>query len=347
MGYLLGTDEAGYGPNLGPLVISATLFQVPDVHSLKELARVDLYQRCRRYVTPVAPDSSTEPSDDSHPVWVADSKQLYKPGGGVHHLECGVLGSLPLQLASCHGENERQDDVGRQWPPRWTDLWHILAGQSVAKITQTPWYEDFDESLPIDASTAEVAQSTAMLTEAFAAADVRLVAIRSAVVFPEDFNRLLDVHGKKSDVLSKTTLMLVSQLIEDLPCREPVFVNCDKHGGRNRYGPLIQPQFPDTLVEVYGESRSLSVYRLGREQDRVELRFQAKGESFLPAALASMTSKYLRELAMRAFNDFWCHRIDNLKPTAGYPVDARRFHAQIRPAQRRLRIRDAVLWRRK
>ena len=30
MGYLIGTDEAGYGPNLGPLVISATAWEAPD-----------------------------------------------------------------------------------------------------------------------------------------------------------------------------------------------------------------------------------------------------------------------------------------------------------------------------
>ena len=30
MTYLIGTDEAGYGPNLGPLVISATVWRVPD-----------------------------------------------------------------------------------------------------------------------------------------------------------------------------------------------------------------------------------------------------------------------------------------------------------------------------
>ena len=30
MAFLIGTDEAGYGPNLGPLVISATVWEVPD-----------------------------------------------------------------------------------------------------------------------------------------------------------------------------------------------------------------------------------------------------------------------------------------------------------------------------
>ena len=37
MGYLIGTDEAGYGPNLGPLVISASVWQVPDGASAEEL----------------------------------------------------------------------------------------------------------------------------------------------------------------------------------------------------------------------------------------------------------------------------------------------------------------------
>jgi len=48
---------------------------------------------------------------------------------------------------------------------------------------------------------------------------------------------------------------------------------------------------------------------------------------------------------MQAMNAFWCGRIYGLRPTAGYPVDARRFKASIATVQAELGIDDAVLWR--
>ena len=75
------------------------------------------------------------------------------------------------------------------------------------------------------------------------------------------------------------------------------------------------------------------------------VRFEARGESYLPTALASMASKYLRELAMRAVNAFWRRHVEGLRPTAGYPEDTRRFKADIAAAQRRLGIPDRLLWR--
>jgi hypothetical protein len=65
----------------------------------------------------------------------------------------------------------------------------------------------------------------------------------------------------------------------------------------------------------------------------------------LAAALASMTAKYLREISLRPFNRFWQEHVPGLKPTAGYPNDARRFKAEILAAQQRLGIDDRVLWR--
>jgi hypothetical protein len=42
-----------------------------------------------------------------------------------------------------------------------------------------------------------------------------------------------------------------------------------------------------------------------------------------------MIAKAIRELAMARWNRFWCREIPDLKPTAGYPTDAKRFADQI------------------
>ncbi len=84
MAILIGTDEAGYGPNLGPLVVSATMWHVPD-----EFARADLYQTLSDFV--VRPFDKS-PNDAR--VVIGDSKQLYSPANGLAQLECGVLAAL-------------------------------------------------------------------------------------------------------------------------------------------------------------------------------------------------------------------------------------------------------------
>ena len=121
---------------------------------------------------------------------------------------------------------------------------------------------------------------------------------------------------------------------------------CDKHGGRNRYGPLLAEHFPEWLIEVRGEGRQRSVYRFGPPERRVEVCFRTKAESCLPAALASMASKYLRELAMQAFNDFWRRRVPGL--AADGRLSARRqavSRRHRRDADEQLHIDDRVLWR--
>ena len=102
---------------------------------------------------------------------------------------------------------------------------------------------------------------------------------------------------------------------------------------------LLQHFFPDAWIETLVESRAESRYHWGAGDGRVEVAFRRGGESFLPAALASMTAKYLRELAMRAENAFWCARVPGLRPTAGYPLDARRFKTEIESCATRARDR--------
>jgi hypothetical protein len=60
-----------------------------------------------------------------------------------------------------------------------------------------------------------------------------------------------------------------------------------------------------------------------------------------------MASKYLREVLMLEFNRFWLEQVPDLRPTAGYPGDAARFFAAIRPAIAKLGLREETVWRRK
>jgi hypothetical protein len=321
MQYLIGTDEAGYGPNLGPLVISATVWQVPD-----DVGSGDLYQRLADVVVPTAEQAVENPTAC---VAIADSKALYKSGRGLRHLERGLWAALAV--------------VGRR-PQTWREVWEALAPGSGEHLRAIPWYAAYDSPVPLDADPVELPLLGRALREGLAAAGVRLTGLASRPVFPAQFNEVVARHDSKGSALSHLTLDLVAEVMHALP-RGAIRIICDKHGGRNRYGRLLAGHFPQWLVEVYGEDRRRSVYRFGPPHRRVEFRFQSKAESHLPSALASLASKYLRELAMRALNDFWRGRVPNLRPTAGYPRDAKRFKAEILGVQTSLGIEDQVLWR--
>ena len=57
-----------------------------------------------------------------------------------------------------------------------------------------------------------------------------------------------------------------------------------------------------------------------------KISFQTESETVhMPIALASMIAKYVRELAMIRFNTYWQAKMPELKPTAGYVTDARRW----------------------
>lgn len=319
MAYLIGTDEAGFGPNLGPLVISATVWQVPD-----KVQAAALYRLLADVVVAVPHRAR---NGEPLRVAIADSKALYQPAKGLRHLEAGVLAALGV--------------LGRR-PTAWPHIWELLAPDATWR--SIPWYANYETALPTTVASEELGPLVSALRTGLAAAGVRFVEMRSRVVFEEEFNELVERHASKSTALSHATLNLVSEMVAPLG-REPISVVCDKHGGRNSYHHLLSEHFPEWLITIFGESRERSTYRFGPHDRRMDVAFQMKAESCLPAALASMASKYLRELAMAAFNAFWCGRVPGLQRTAGYPQDARRFKDAIAAVQAELGINDRQLWR--
>ncbi len=321
MRYVVGIDEAGYGPNLGPLVVTATVWETPD-----DATEDGLYTLLDGAVVPTAGQAA---GSNGRRVAMADSKKLYQPGGGLRNLERGVLAAL--------GTLGAEVDL-------WSEVWDALVPDSLATLARIPWYAQYDEPVPIDAPAGDLGALSAGLSAAFAVGGVRLRAIISEAVFPARFNELVVIHDTKGAALSHLSLRLAARATAEL-AGGPIAVVCDKHGGRNRYRRVVEEHFPDALVEIHGESRQRSVYRFGPPERRICVSFCARAETCLPVALASMTSKYLRELAMRALNGFWCGRIPGLKPTAGYPADAPRFRRDIAEVQAALGVADHVLWR--
>ncbi len=314
MGLLIGMDEAGYGPNLGPLVVTVTVWEVPG--SPREF---DLWGA-------MAGVASQSPTKEPLRLQIADSKMVYSPGKGLVALEKSVLSALRL--------------VGRL-PQTLDELSEDLKSQiSNFQFQIPPWLVGRDLPLPTEIDTSLIGDLATKWLECCRRAGVTLKTIRSEIVQPERFNAIVRECDNKALALSRLSLNLLRS-VWNPDDDQPTLVICDKHGGRNRYDDLLAEVLDDRMVFAVGESRERSVYRVGS----TELRFQMKAEANFPVALASLVCKYVRELSMQVFNQFWAAHVPGLKPTAGYPVDAVRFRQDIATAQLRLGVSDDVLWR--
>jgi hypothetical protein len=300
----------------------------------------DLYRPLRNIVAKSASERR---------IAIADSKVLYQPGAGLRQLERGVHAVL-LALRQSLGS--------------WSQMVDSCGADRDGHHHKLCWHEGFDCALPVDAATEELARLGARLARACDLAGVRPLAICARLVFPAQFNELVEYYRTKGAALSHVTVGLLREVVDQLDIGipqplavnlltpdtrhlTPIFIVCDKHGGRNYYTALLQHHFPEHWIEPVYESHAESRYEWGPPEARVHATFRMNGERFLPTALASMTAKYLRELSMRAFNEFWCARVPDLRPTAGYPMDSHRFRKAIAAAQRELGIDDHVLWRKR
>ncbi len=330
MTYLIGIDEAGYGPRLGPLVVTASVW-----HVAARAEDLDLYARLAPHVTK-APSRPGGPGgrnasrpETGTPLHLADSKQVYRSGDGLQALELGVLAALRC-LAPLPGSRG--------------ELLRRLDPSIVGPCEAQPWLVGCDVPLPRSACRAHIDQGADRLSAALEAAGVRLCALGSRIVFPAEFNRLVARWDSKAAALTLLTLQLAAAALSPLP-DATVRVVCDKHGGRNSYAPLLMVHFPEALIETRLESSPRSQYACRRAGQVVEIHFAARGESHLEVALASMVSKYARELVMEAFNDYWQQQVPGLRSTAGYPQDAERFRRDIAQRCGQLGLDESLIWR--
>lgn len=338
MAILIGTDEAGYGPKLGPLTVCGTSWTCEDPEA-------DLYQLLESIVCN---------RRDPDKLAICDSKQIYSPSGSIKTLEStvmtvlyGLYGAIPenssqlggmlgidLELASICGiaGGKRGKGKGKGGPRRKPE------GQGSGPPI----------SLPLVADPIEIKLMAARWLTVCDQRQVYLDGVSARAVSPQQFNLQIANFGNKAELLSGTTFGIIKQLLQAVAeKRKPLETKivCDKHGGRSKYLGMISHYLTDQFVAVETESRAVSSYSWREQENRFQIQFQTGGESFLPTALSSMIAKYVREVSMEIWNSFWISLLPEIRPTRGYPVDARRFKDQIAGAQNELGIEDETIWR--
>jgi len=306
---VVGIDEAGYGPLLGPLVVSASAFEVP-VAVMKALPSAadgpDLWELLKSGVTPKA--HKRDPR-----LAVADSKKLYG-AGGLAMLERAAL-------SFCRQNGEALNSMRA--------LLDRLCPQVANQLKNYPWYADSDVDLPAACGDGDLATQRNSLSNTLSSAGVRFLGAWVEVLPVGRFNRLIDGTRNKAVVLFGQCARLIQRIADELGPR-PLRVWVDRHGGRVRYRRPLMTAFEDAHIDVIEESPQRSSYRLNRPRAQWMIRFVRNGEKYhLPVALASIFSKYIRELFMACFNRYWVGQVPGLSPTAGYYQDGKRFLADI------------------
>ena len=297
MAVLVGIDEAGYGPLLGPLVVSYAAFKVPS-----ESLQADLWQLLKRSVTQTARRAAGR-------LLITDSKKAHTKSAGIKHLErttqavCRAAGQSPSSMAS---------------------LITMLDPTCLPRLSAYPWYGGLDRQ-PLTGDEADVGIAANALTHDLHRQRMAFLGVKSRCLDVAYYNERVEIVRNKSNVLFTETCCLLQQAL-DHDVDEDLQVVIDRQGGRIHYRESLLRMFPGADLTILRETEQMSSYEMIHQNRRSRLHFVVKADArCLPVSLASMVSKYVRELLMARINAYFINFCPTLKPTAGYWQDGQRF----------------------
>lgn len=315
-----GVDEAGLGPLLGPLTLGYSVFRAPR-------EAINLWKA-------LAPIVAQKSQRGSEAFIVADSKEVFTRNRlGAQRLESTVLGFLALLDPERDPRRSASDY-----------LWRTPAALAPKpEYSAAPWYERADLQLPEAQSPELLELRIEKLARAMRDRDIELLDAGVAVHPAAQLN----VSFRQTNNKSQTHWDASQAIFRHLWCEHAgggLRLVVDRHGGRFRYAPSLTRAFPEATVEILREHPELSEYdvtesrasaatRDASEPRRMRITFAEKAENrSFPTALGSCFAKYARETAMHVFNAYFTGLQPDLKHTAGYTTDGRRWLEDGQPA---------------
>jgi ribonuclease HII len=297
---VMGVDENGLGPRLGPLVATSLTL---------ETARYARSSLCARGLR----------------LGLTDSKET----GGFGRM--GFTESVALALLEI-GPNGRtvstaNDLLDRVFPGLRPQLQSRCPDPRTAAQC---WGVD----LGLPAFGGDPGFGRDLLDRLVGRSRLRVVDVQSRVACAGILNAELGAGRNKLDV----DLALFEEMIEDVRSRhgEPLLVVCGMIGGIRDYASRFGRFEPETVEELSRRrgQRRYCIEGLG------EVRFEVDADArHLPVALASIVGKYVREICMRRIGEFYQQRDPDLQLASGYhdPVTTR-FIEATEPSRRHLGI---------
>ncbi|MFC1479431.1 hypothetical protein ACFL6F_02435 [Planctomycetota bacterium] len=285
-----GIDEAGYGPTLGPLTVTATAFEW----------KGDLDQARQSY----SGLSQAFPR-------ITDSKRVFTPKKGIQALEERVHTFFPVWFDT---------------PPRTLSAFIELLTENGYKdvFNRSPWFTGDDLDIPVTKINAKTA------SDILNGLGVRSAYAVSRIINVPLFNNTIQQGFNKGMLLFSMVCSLLTSVMSKYENKDIRITVDRLGGRKFYKRLLLEnfaASRIETLTETEQESEYL--VNTGTRNVHIAFKVKADADDFC-TGLSSLVSKYLRELCMHLFNGFFCSRSKGLKATQGYPQDARRFLKDIK-----------------
>lgn len=231
---IAGIDEAGYGPLLGPLVVSAAAFRFPEPLDITDITPA------QKLWTRLAAAVVSKPSVKSGKLMIADSKVVHRLSEGDRHLERAVLAMQRL----IPGAGDR--------PEYWNDL---LARLSISRAgtpepsAALPWKSNL--AIPAFSENGTITIAANMLQGAIRSGNTPPAGLWARVLDVPEYNRMVSATNNKASVLTSITMMHARNL-HDRFHESDLLLFVDKQGGRDNYTRLLINTFPQARKVRFG-----------------------------------------------------------------------------------------------